>query len=320
MASPNSTALVTGGAGFIGHHIVHALVQNGCKVRVLDDLSTGDVSRLKDVPSVELIQASILDSQNLAYAMRNVDVVFHHAAMVSVPQSVERPLEYHEVNATGTLRVLEAARAAGVRRVIYAATSAAYGDEPTQPKREDLRTLPLSPYAVSKLTGEMYVSAYARLHRMHTISLRYFNVFGPGQNPQSQYGAAIPSIVSRILQNLPPTIYGDGQQTRDFCFVENVVQANLLAAHARTLDGWSVNIACGQRISVNDIVHTANRFLGTNVEPVYAPVRAGDVRDSQADISLARQLLGYQPVVSFEEGMKRSVAWYRRLTADTVAA
>jgi UDP-glucose 4-epimerase len=240
-----------------------------------------------------------------------VDVVFHQAAWVSVPHSVERPLDYHRINATGTLTMLEAARQAGVRRFVYASSSSCYGESPELPKRETMRCAPISPYAVAKYTGEMYATVYAHVHGMETVSLRYFNVFGPHQDPQSQYGAAIPAIVTRMLRGERPTLFGDGQQTRDFCYVDNVVQANLLAAEAPGVRGQEINIACGQRVTVNDIVRLTNEILGTRLEPQYAPPRPGDVRDSLADISLARQVIGYQPAVMFEEGLRRCVEWYR---------
>lgn len=303
-------ALVTGGAGFIGHHIAKALAGRGYSVRVLDDLSKGDRSRLQGT-AVELIVGSVLDRGALAGAMKGVEVVFHEAAWVSVPHSVEHPLEYHENDATATLLALESARQAGVKRFVYASSSAAYGESPELPKRETMRAVPISPYAVAKYTGELYTTVYAKVYGLQTISLRYFNVFGAHQDPKSLYGAAIPAIVTRMLRGEKPTIYGDGEQTRDFCHIDNVVRANLLAAEAAKLDGDVVNVACGQRVTVNDIVRLTNRVLGTKIEPLHAPPRAGDVRDSVADISLARQVLGYEPAVFFEEGLKRSIDWYR---------
>jgi UDP-N-acetylglucosamine/UDP-N-acetyl-alpha-D-glucosaminouronate 4-epimerase len=306
------TALVTGGAGFIGHHLTHALVAKGVKTRVMDDLSRGSVARLRDIASqIDFVEGSILDSSKLTRAMEGIEVIFHQAAWASVPQSVEMPLEYHEIDGTGTLKLLEAARQAGVRRVVYAASSSAYGEQPQLPKREDQLPAPISPYAAAKYIGELYLSVYAQLHGMETISLRYFNVFGPHQDPKSLYGAAIPAIVSRVVKGISPTIYGDGEQTRDFCYIDNVVDANLLAAQTPGVKGQVINIACGQRTSVNEIVRLANRFVGSDVKPTYAPPRAGDVRDSYADISLARELIGYAPKVFFEEGLKRWIEWYR---------
>ena len=306
MISASPIAVVTGAAGFIASHIVRGLLERGYAVRAVDDLSGGlGWSRLDVLGDrVERVRASILaPSATLAAAFRGAGVVVHHAALISVPESVDRPVDYHAVNATGTLAVLEAARAAGVNRFVYASTSAVYGDGPGQPKVETMVPDPVSPYAVSKYAGERYVSAYAKLHGMATVSLRYFNVFGQGQNPHSQYGAAIPAIVTRVLRDERPTIYGDGEQTRDFCHVSNVVRANLLAAAADHLRGQVVNVGTGRRASVNDIVAAANRLAGKRVEPVHAPPRAGDVRDSLADITAARALLGYEPATSFEDGL-----------------
>jgi UDP-glucose 4-epimerase len=312
MSLPFKTALVTGGAGFIGHHLTHALVARGVKTRVIDDLSRGLAARLKDIASqIEFVEASILCDDKLAHAVKGVDVIFHQGAWASVPQSVEMPLEYHEIDATGTLKVLEAARKAGVRKVVYAASSSAYGEQPELPKREDQLPSPISPYAVAKYVGELYLSVYAQLHGIETISLRYFNVFGPHQDPKSLYGAAIPAIVSRIVKGISPTLYGDGEQTRDFCYIDNVVDANLRAASTAGLKGQVVNIACAQRTSVNDIVRLANKLLGTNVKPTYAPPRVGDVRDSFADISRAKSLIGYEPEIFFEEGLRRWIEWYK---------
>jgi UDP-glucose 4-epimerase len=230
-----------------------------------------------------------------------------------VPESVKRPGDYHEVDATGTLQLLEAAAAAAgdVRRFIYASTSAIYGDAPEQPKLESMRGLPISPYGIAKYAGELYVSAFAKLRNLQTISLRYFNVFGPGQDPKSQYGAAIPSIVSKIIADQRPVIYGNGQQTRDFCHVSNVVHANLLAADAPRLSGEVVNIGCGVRVSVNRIVQLANELLGKKVESIYESPREGDVMDSLADISAAKTVLGYEPIIHFDEGLRQSIDWYK---------
>jgi UDP-glucose 4-epimerase len=308
------TALVTGAAGFIASHITRALLQRGWTTRAMDDLSGGvGWSRLENVAESRLLRitGSILDAIAVADAVKGVDVIVHHAALVSVPESVARPLTYHQVNATGTLMVLEAARRAGVKKIIYASTSAAYGDDPAQPKTETMLPQPMSPYAVSKYTGERYVSAYAALHGMATVSLRYFNVFGAGQNPRSQYGAAIPSIVTKMLQNQRPTIYGDGEQTRDFCSVDNVVNANLLAVQSDALKGQTLNIGCGRAITVNQIVKTVNAILGTQIQPDHQPPRPGEVRHSLADISAAKQLLGYEPVTPFDQGLRVAVDWYR---------
>jgi nucleoside-diphosphate-sugar epimerase len=306
--------LVTGGAGFIGHHLVTAFVQRGARVRVLDDLSSGRRERLAPLgDKVELITGSIADPSALARAMRGVEIVHHHAALVSVPESVARPVDFHTVNTTGTLNVLEAVRAAGVRRVVYAASSAAYGATEVIPVTEEVRPDPISPYAITKYTGELYCTVYALVYGIETISLRYFNVFGPGQDPKSQYGALIPNVATRILRGESPIVYGDGEQTRDFCFIANVVHANLLAATAPKISGEVVNIACGQRTSVNDVIRLANKLAGKNMPADYQPPRAGDIKHSLADISKAKAVIGYEPQVQFEEGLKRALDYYRAL-------
>jgi nucleoside-diphosphate-sugar epimerase len=313
------TVLVSGGAGFIGSHLARALVARGDRVRVIDDLSRGDRSRLADIAGkIQFIHGSILDREALAAAVRGVDAILHQGAWVSVAHSVEHPAEYHEINATGTLRVLEAARAAGVKRIIYASSSSAYGESPELPKRESMRALPISPYAVTKYTGELYMTVYAVVYGLQTLSLRYFNVFGPHQDPKSLYGAAIPAIVTRMLRGQRPIIHGDGEQTRDFCYIDNVVQANLLGLDAPSLGGEVVNIACGQRVSINQIWRLCNQIMGTDIQPEYGPPRPGDVRDSLADISLAQRVLGYRPTVLFEEGLRRSIAWYRTQMQDAL--
>ena len=313
------TALVTGGGGFIGSHIVRGLLDKGWTVRVIDDLSgCGSWRRLENL-KVDAMQIALSDLPNKRTILRGVDVIFHLAARVSVPESVKNPLDYHQVDATDTLNLVESARQENVRRVVYASTSAIYGELPEQPKRESHRGLPISPYGVAKYAGELYLGAYARLHGMQNISLRYFNVFGEGQDPKSQYGAAIPSIVCKIVTGERPIIYGDGEQTRDFCHVSNVVRANLLAAEMPNLQGEAVNVACGKRVSVNRIVERANELLKKDVKPIYEPPRAGDVRDSLADISEAKRVLGYEPAVQFDEGLKRSIDWYVRHLAQKTA-
>ncbi|MBI4507234.1 MAG: SDR family oxidoreductase [Chloroflexi bacterium] len=304
--------LVTGGAGFIGSHLVAALLERGQRVRVLDDLSTGQAARLAPFAGrIELVQASLLDERALADAVRGVDLIFHQAALPSVQRSVEDPFSNHMANATGTLRLLLAAREAGAPRVVYASSSSVYGDTPTLPKVETMPPQPLSPYAVSKLAGEHYCTVFARLFGVATVSLRYFNVFGPAQDPTSQYAAVIPRFVTAMLRGERPTIYGDGLQSRDFSYVANAVHANLLAAEADGLAGQAVNIATGRRYTLLDLVAALNRLLGTSIAPRHAPPRPGDVRHSLADTSAAAALLGYQPQVDFEEGLRRTVAWYR---------
>jgi UDP-glucose 4-epimerase len=301
--------LVTGGAGFIGSHLTDALVQQGRRVRVLDDFSTGRRDNLAHLPpgKIELVAGDLTDPEVLRSAMHGVELVFHQAALPSVPRSVEDPLSTHRVCATGTLQVLAAAREAGVRRVIYAASSSAYGDSDRLPKRESDPTNPLSPYAVAKLAGEHYCASFSRVYGLETVRLRYFNVFGPRQSPDSLYAAVIPRFIQACRAGRSPTIHGDGQQSRDFTFVEDVVQANLLAATAPGMSGQVYNIACGQRTSLLELVAEINRLLGTNVRPEHTAPRAGDVRHSQADIARAQADLGYQPRVEVREGLRRCV-------------
>ncbi len=305
-------ALVTGGAGFIGSHVVRGLLATGWKVRVLDNLSTGHRHNLDEVAGqIEFIEGTICDSATVARCVEGVDTVFHIAAIASVPRSVARPVPANEANVTGTLNVLLAARDAGVRRVVYSASSSAYGDTPTLPKLESMTPQPLSPYAVSKLAAEHYCSVFSHVYGLSTVSLRYFNVFGPRQDPKSDYAAVIPAFVTRMVNGQRPIIFGDGEQSRDFCFIDNVVQANLLGAEARELKGEVVNIACGERVTLNDIVRRINQHLGTRLEPIYDPPRPGDVRHSLASLDAARRVIGYEPKVFFAEGLARSIDWYR---------
>jgi nucleoside-diphosphate-sugar epimerase len=300
--------LVTGAAGFIGSNIVEELVRRGEAVRALDNLATGRRSNIEPfLGNIEFVEGDITDDALLASALRGVDYVLHQAALPSVPRSVEDPLSAHRANATGTLMLLIAARDAGVKRVVFASSSSVYGESPTLPKREDMPTEPLSPYAVNKLTGEEYCKVFTRLYGLPTVALRYFNVFGPRQDPKSQYAAAIPGIASRMLRGESPTIYGDGEQTRDFTYVQNVVNANLLACERDEAVGLAMNVATGERISLLDLVALLNEVLGTEIEPEFAPPRAGDVKHSLADISLARRALGYRVEVDFKEGLARTV-------------
>lgn len=308
-----TTVLVTGGAGFIGSSLVRALLTRGQTVRVLDDFSSGKPENLADVHGrIELIEGSILDDKILGRAMKGADVVFHEAAIPSVPRSIAAPVASHQVNATGTLLVLEAARAHRVRRLVYAGSSSAYGETPTLPKIETMPARPLSPYAVSKLTGEHYCQVYARAFGVETVVLRYFNVFGPRQDPNSQYAAVIPRFVTAALEGRSPTIYGDGSQSRDFCFIDNVVEANLKAAEARNVAGRVFNVACGAAIDLNRVLELIGEAIGRRVEAQYEPGRAGDIKHSLADISEARARLGYSASVSFPDGLARTIAWYRR--------
>lgn len=307
-----TTYLVTGGGGFIGSNIVHTLVRRGERVRVLDDFSTGKRENLADVADrVTLIEASVAEAAAVRDAVRGADAVFHHAALASVPRSVDDPAGSHEVNATGTLTLLIAARDAGVKRVVYAASSSAYGDQPTLPKTEGMAPSPLSPYAASKLAGEHYCQAFTASYGLATVCLRYFNIYGPRQDPQSVYAAVIPRFIMAMLRGERPVIFGDGEQSRDFTFVDDCVAANLLASTSNKAAGEMVNIGCGTRFSLNDLVTLLNKILGTAIEPVYEPARVGDVKHSLADITAARQLLGYEPRTSFEEGLRRTVEWFK---------
>ncbi len=304
--------LVTGGGGFIGSHIVRRLLEKGKSVRVLDDFSTGKRQNLAEVAGrIEVVEGSICDAPTVARSMKGVEAVFHLAARASVPRSIEHPGPANEVNVTGTLNVLIAARDAGVRRLVYSASSSAYGDTPTMPKTVDMRPQPLSPYAVGKLAAEHYCACWSHVYGLQTISLRYFNVFGPRQDPQGAYAAVIPAFVSHMLKGERPVIFGDGEQSRDFCFVDNVVNANMLAAEAKEMHGEVVNVACGERTTLNQMVVDMNKLLGTDIKPEYRPPRAGDVRHSLADISVTKQVLGYEPGIMFAEGLRRSIEWYK---------
>jgi UDP-glucose 4-epimerase len=310
--------LVTGGAGFIGSNLVAALTARGEYVRALDNLATGHwglVKRaVKDRSLVEPITADIRDSVAVARAMEGIEIVFHEAALGSVPRSIENPVESDHVNVNGTVIVLDQARRAGVRRFIFAASSAAYGDTPTLPKREDMHGAPMSPYAVSKLTCEHYLRVFAALYGLETLSLRYFNVFGPGQLPEGPYAAAIPRFVHAALSGTPITIYGDGDQTRDFCFIDNVVRANLLAAETpHKLAGEVVNIAGGRRIALNDLVREIGRVLAKPLDVRHVDPRAGDVRHSLADITRAKELIGYEPAKTWEDGLPPTIEFLQEL-------
>jgi len=305
--------LVTGGCGFIGSHLVAALLERGDSVRVLDNLSTGRRANLGAAAgAVELVEGDLRDLDTVRRAVDGMDYVLHQAALASVPRSVAAPIPTHEADATGTLHVLVAARDAGVRRVLYAGSSSAYGDAPTLPKEEEMRARPLSPYAVAKLAGEHYCAAFARSYGLETVTLRYFNIFGPRQDPASQYAAVVPRFITAMLAGEPPTIYGDGTQSRDFTYVDNAVQANLLALEAPpAASGESINVACGKRYSLLDLVAALNEILGTDIAPRHDPRRPGDVLHSLASIEKAERLLGYRPVVDFHEGLRRTAAWYQ---------
>jgi len=311
----NKAYLVTGGAGFIGSHIVERLVGEGHDVRVLDDFSSGHEANLESFRTkVELIRGDIRDAQLVNDAVNGVDIVFHEAALGSVPRSVADPLTTHEVNITGTLNVLLAARDAGVKRVVYASSSSVYGETPVLPKSEDLTPQPLSPYALSKLAGEHYSSVFKHVYGFEIVSLRYFNIFGPRQDPESQYAAVVPRFITALLEGRDPVVYGDGLQSRDFTYVENVVNANLLASEAEGVAGRAFNVACGGRYSLLDLLARIKEALGSGIDAIHEEPRAGDVRDSQASIEDAQRELGYQVSVGFEEGLRRTVEWYRGTT------
>ena len=304
--------LVTGGAGFIGSNICRKLVSQGCFVRVVDNLLTGRKGNLADViDKIEFIQADMGDSEVAQSAVKDIDVVLHQGALPSVPVSVDDPAATHKHCVDATFTLLLAARDAGVKRFVYAASSSAYGDDPTSPKVETMPASPLSPYAAAKLAGEYYCSVFYKVFGLETVSLRYFNVFGPYQDPASQYAAAIPAFVTAILNDQPPIIYGDGEQSRDFTYIDNIVDANLLAARAEHTEGQVINIACGQAVTVNEIIDIINDLLGKKIKPTYAAPRPGDVKHSLADITLAEKLIGFKPAVPFREGLQLAVNWYR---------
>jgi UDP-glucose 4-epimerase len=315
--------LVTGGAGFIGSHLVQALLQKGHEVRVLDDLSSGKRENLNGVgDDVELIVGDCSDSEAAARAARGVEVVFHIGAVPSVARSVDDPLLSHRANATATVAMLVAARDAGVRRFIYAGSSSVYGDAKELPKKESMTPKPLSPYAVGKLAGEHSVRIFAELYGLETLTLRYFNVFGPRQDPGSPYSGVISLFASALIAGRTPVIYGDGKQSRDFTYVDNVIHGNLRALGAKGLCGQIVNVATGTRITLKQVLAIMARELGVPARADHQGARPGDIRHSLADISLARRLLGYRPVVDFETGLKRTLDWYRQGSAspDRLAA
>jgi len=312
--------LITGGAGFIGAHLVEGLLRRGHRVRVLDDLSTGSPANMCAVQDqlaaeglagpLEVVEGSILDQPTLAAAMHGIEYVFHKAALASVPFSLAEPLQSNRVNVEGTLCVLLAARDAGVRRLIYAGSSSAYGDHPELPKREDHPTNPLSPYALAKLAGEQYCRLFTQLYNLETVTLRYFNVFGARQNPESQYAAVVPKFITACLKNEPLLVYGDGQQSRDFTYVDNVVHGNILAMTAPNVAGKVLNVANGSRTTLLQLIAYLEAFTKQRAEIRFLEPRPGDVRHSQADISRAKALLGFEPSVDVEQGLQRTLAYY----------
>jgi len=309
------TFLVTGGAGFVGSHIATALVNRGDRVRVLDNLCTGHKSNLEHLKdNVELIVGDIADPAVVAKAVAGVDCIFHEAALASVPRSVAAPLDTNSACVTGTVTLLDASRKAGVRRVVYAGSSSAYGDQPTSSKRETDLPSPLSPYAAAKLAAEYYCRAFYATYGLETVTVRYFNVFGPRQDPKSEYSAVIPLFVTAMLAGKQPTIFGDGLQSRDFTYIDNVVHGNLLAADAPDVAGRSINVACGYQTNLLQLIEFINQTLKLNIQPIFKPARVGDVRESLADISLARKVLKYEPQVDFATGLLRSIDYYRSLS------
>jgi nucleoside-diphosphate-sugar epimerase len=311
--------LVTGGAGFIGSHLATELVRRGHRVRVADSLITGKRHNLDHIPAVEFLEGDLADAAFAQRATAGMDYVLHQAAIPSVPRSVKDPVTSNRANIDAALNVLVAARDTGVKRLVYAGSSSAYGNTPTLPKREDMTPNPLSPYALQKLVAEQYCQMFTRLYGFETVTIRYFNVFGPRQDPGSPYSGVISLFATALLGGRRPTIYGDGGQTRDFTYVANVVDGVLRACEAPDAAGEVVNVACGTRISLNDLLAAMNTIVGSAIEPIYTADRAGDVRDSQADISKAKRLLGYQPTVSLDEGLRHTLAWCRAEAAAPAA-
>ncbi len=311
-----ATYLVTGGGGFIGSHIAEALVRRGDNVRILDNLCTGFTANFAAfADDIEFIEGDICDPAIVAKAVTGVECVFHEAALASVPLSVERPLDSNSACVTGTVNILDQAQRAGVRRVVYAGSSAAYGDRPNSSKRESDAPMILSPYAAAKLAGELYCQAFYQSHGLETVCLRYFNVFGPLQDPDSAYSAVIPLFITRLLGGGSPTVYGDGLQSRDFTFVENVVHGNLLAADATDAPGMTFNIADGRSTTLLQLLDLLEELLAVEVKPIHEAARVGDVRESLADITAARTVLGYEPKVTFEEGLRKSIDYYKSVVA-----
>jgi nucleoside-diphosphate-sugar epimerase len=306
--------LVTGGAGFIGSHLVRRLLADGGRVRVVDNLVTGKRERLSELDGrIDFIEGDLADPGICESAVNAVDFVLHQAAVPSVQRSVKNPLETNRANVLGTLNLLESSRKQGVRRFVYASSSSAYGDTPILPKREDMPPNPMSPYALQKFVGERYCQLYCRLYGLETVSLRYFNVFGPSQDPYSEYSAVIPKFTTLLSKSERIIVYGDGEQSRDFTYVDNVVEANILALTAPRAAGSVINIGCGERITLNQLIKALEEILAMKAAVEYQPARPGDVRDSLADISLARQLLGYEPKISVREGLRRTVEWFKKI-------
>ncbi|MFS0723254.1 SDR family oxidoreductase [Paenibacillus sp. 1P07SE] len=303
--------VVTGGGGFIGSHLVRALLKRGGRVTVLDNFSTGSRDNLRGVKAdCEIIEGDIRNMDTVKAALTGARAILHQAALPSVPRSIKDPLRSNQVNITGTLHVLYAAAAAGAERLIFAGSSSVYGNQPGLPRRETMSPAPASPYALNKLAGETYVRLFCELYGLQTMTLRYFNVFGPRQNPDSEYSAVIPRFIDLMLNGQTPIIHGDGHQSRDFTYIDNVVEANLLALSARMLKGDAINIGGGESVTLNEVCSQINAHLGSNLKPVHGPERQGDVKHSHADIGMAAALIGYRPPVSFDAGLKQTISWY----------
>ena len=305
--------LITGGAGFIGCNLARFILDKGHEVTILDNFSTGKRENLAGIPGdITLIEGDIRCRETLIRAVQGSTAIFHHAALGSVPGSVAAPVTAHDVNVTGTINVLEAARSAGIKRIVFAASSASYGDNPVSPKLETMCPAAISPYAANKTACECYMQAYAAAYGMETVSLRYFNVFGPHQDPFGAYAAVIPAFVSNILRGERPQVFGDGEQTRDFCYIENVCHANWLAAHApaERCNGLPINIACGTAVSLNQILGKLKSLMKSDIQADYLPARVGDIKHSLADISFAKEMIGYTPLIYFDEGLEKAIHWY----------
>ena len=305
--------LITGGAGFIGSNIARQLVDKGYSVRILDNFATGQRSNLDGLENdIDLVEGDIRDFWTVVKATKGIDYILHQAALPSVPRSIDNPLTTTEVNINGTLNLLEAARYNNVQRMVYASSSSVYGDSPVMPKEETMKTMPKSPYAITKLAGEEYCMNFYALYGLETVAIRYFNVFGPRQNPFSQYSAVIPKFITMMKQGKRPTIHGDGLTSRDFTFIDNVVNANILACEKKDAAGNVVNVACNKAYTLNDLVEKLNNIMGLDIEPIHGPEKKGDVKHSLADISKAKELLKYDVLVDFDEGLKKTVEWYAK--------
>jgi UDP-glucose 4-epimerase len=307
-----ATYLVTGGAGFIGSHLVEELLRRGERVRILDNFSTGRRENLPPGDACDLVEGDVADPAIAVRAVAGCDFVLHQGAIPSVPRSIKEPLATHRANIDGTVNILVAARDAGVKRVVFAGSSSVYGNSAVLPKREDMRPSPLTPYALQKLVGEQYCQLFTQLYGLETVVTRYFNVFGPRQQPGSPYSGVISLFIEALATNSAPTVYGDGRQTRDFTYVGDVVNGVLRACTAPKASGEVINVAAGGRVSLLELIRALQHILGTNVEPVFKPSREGDVHDSQADIFKARQLLSFEPSTLFEDGLRKTVDWYQR--------